>query len=382
MKYSFIGSLFSIPLWFLGKIWGTPSFWCARYNFFIFVTGLITIWWILKDHVPRKILVHFILIMTVCSMFPYHQRFNYGEMFSAITMALGLALFSTDRKKIGSLMLILSTANTPASLPALIAVSVLLCLCSQKWRYMLVPALALVCILTESYIKFGSFFHTGYENDAGYKTIMPFSGMTGFSYPFFLGIISILFSFGKGLLFFAPGLFLPVRKYIPDNKPLTIFYISSVIYTIVLIIVYSKWWAWYGGWFWGPRFFLYASVPASLAISVLLARASSIPSLFGCSLALLMSTWCGICGMVYMECDLAPICQSNKYFFEFLNWYVPEYSVLFRPFVVAIPLSSQQIILLVYAILVFIYLAYPVLKKLNELFYSEYINLKIQDMKI
>ena len=41
---------------------------------------------------------------------------------------------------------------------------------------------------------------------------MPYSGRQGFSYPFFLGLISILFSFGKGLIWFSPGLLLPVRR--------------------------------------------------------------------------------------------------------------------------------------------------------------------------
>ena len=46
----------------------------------------------------------------------------------------------------------------------------------------------------------------------GIKTIMPYSGRPGFSYPFLFGLLSILFSFGNGLLFFTPGLLLPIRK--------------------------------------------------------------------------------------------------------------------------------------------------------------------------
>ena len=87
------------------------------------------------------------------------------------------------------------------------------------------------------------------------------------------GLLSILFSFGKGLIFFVPGLLLPVRgllrKAAPDLQ-LDIYgiYLLWVAFVVGLILVYSPWWAWYGGWFWGPRFFLFACIPASFAIAL------------------------------------------------------------------------------------------------------------------
>ena len=53
-----------------------------------------------------------------------------------------------------------------------------------------------------------SAFSSGYENNHGYQTLLPYSGLPGFSYPPFYGVLSMLLSFGKGLLFFAPGLVL------------------------------------------------------------------------------------------------------------------------------------------------------------------------------
>ena len=41
----------------------------------------------------------------------------------------------------------------------------------------------------------------------GFRTALPYSGQPGFSYPFFFGVLSVLFAFGRGLVFFAPGLF-------------------------------------------------------------------------------------------------------------------------------------------------------------------------------
>jgi hypothetical protein len=37
---------------------------------------------------------------------------------------------------------------------------------------------------------------------------MPYTGRPGFSYPFLFGVLGILFSFGRGLAFFAPALWL------------------------------------------------------------------------------------------------------------------------------------------------------------------------------
>ena len=62
-------------------------------------------------------------------------------------------------------------------------------------------------ILLEAWIRRGSPFATGYENERGLRTLLPYSGLPGFTYPFVLGVLSSLFSFGKGLLFFAPGCF-------------------------------------------------------------------------------------------------------------------------------------------------------------------------------
>src|SRR6185437_9984369 len=73
--------------------------------------------------------------------------------------------------------------------------------------------------------------------------------------------------------FFTPGLFLPVRRYLlaqgNENGPrLYTLYLLWLAFVGGMLLVYAHWWAWYGGWFWGPRFFLFASLPAALALAV------------------------------------------------------------------------------------------------------------------
>src|SRR6266446_9569328 len=41
MPYSIVGPAFSSPLWFLGKLYQTSEWWCARYNLIVFVIGLL-----------------------------------------------------------------------------------------------------------------------------------------------------------------------------------------------------------------------------------------------------------------------------------------------------------------------------------------------------
>src|SRR5437660_6092548 len=106
---------------------------------------------------------------------------------------------------------------------------------------------------------------------------MPYSGRPGFSYPFFFGLLSILFSFGDGLLFYVPGLLLPIRKTLskwPQDQKINLYQVYTlwICFVAGLILVYSSWWNWSGSVFWGPRFFLFACIPASFALPVCLMR--------------------------------------------------------------------------------------------------------------
>ena len=51
------------------------------------------------------------------------------------------------------------------------------------------------------------------------------------------------------------------RRLVPGRRAVTL----MLVFTAGLVLVYSKWWAWYGGLAWGPRFFLFAAVPRLVA---------------------------------------------------------------------------------------------------------------------
>ena len=91
-------------------------------------------------------------------------------------------------------------------------VSIVLTLQDRQLRNLILPVAAVGLILMENTVRHGSPMATGYIQEYGFKTVMPYSGLPGFSYPFLFGLISILFSFGKGLVWYFPGLLLGVRK--------------------------------------------------------------------------------------------------------------------------------------------------------------------------
>src|SRR5947209_7189724 len=76
-----------------------------------------------------------------------------------------------------------------------------------------------------------------------------------------------------------------------------------------MILVYSSWWAWYGGWFWGPRFFLFASIPASFALAVRLHyRNTTLGINLLTAIVFILSVWVGINGAIYDSRMLEGIC--------------------------------------------------------------------------
>lgn len=91
-------------------------------------------------------------------------------------------------------------------------------------------------------------------------------GGEGFSTPFWYGLAGQLFSPTRGVLFFIPTFFcgavLLFRRF--SKGAAQNFIILSLLYSGLLVLVYSTWWAWHGGLYWGPRFFLPLSVFGAL----------------------------------------------------------------------------------------------------------------------
>ena len=342
MAYSMIGPLASAPLWWLGRSIGTSEWWCARFNFAVFAIGLVCFYRALTPAVDRRTILQFLLLLAIGSMFPHHDSRYYGEVFTAVLVAVGIAFVAMKQQAWGWILAIAGVSNTPAALPGLALASAWLAFRRRRLALVAPVVVALAVVLLESWIRRGSPFITGYEDNQGATTVLPFSGRPGFSYPFAFGLLSILFSFGKGLLWFAPGLVLAVNRRSAVRAADKDLVVAWLLFLTGLVVTYSKWWAWYGGDFWGPRFFLFASIPAAYFIAQWLGspRGSARVEVAGLA-CLAWSVWVGINGLVF-GFEQPAICSENHYALELLCWYTPEYSALFRPFAAPRSLSGAD----------------------------------------
>lgn len=112
---------------------------------------------------------------------------------------------------------------------------------------LLIIGLSVTLFLIYNYLRYGQFLNFGYQGEG-------FSGDIG------VGLHGLLFSFGRGLLFFSPVTVLCLlsfgftfRKLEP---PLRYSLVLVPVVFICYLLLYSKWYSWEGGHCWGPRFLL------------------------------------------------------------------------------------------------------------------------------
>jgi hypothetical protein len=362
-KFPLIGSVPSIPLMLLGRLGDSTEFWVSRYNVIVYAAGLRLLYLLMRGRLPNDVLAAFLLLLGTTGMLPNSLTGFGAETFSAMTVGTGLAAWSTGRWKTGTVLLGVGVANLPASF-----VGLALAMGWWAWRMKRMRALAPLALsaglwLLENTLRHKSALSNGYENDHGFQTFLPFSGLPGFSYPTFFGVPSLLFSFGKGLLFFAPGLFLFFGRGLEALRSVNQVMTLWMLYLGGMVLVYGSWWAWYGGFTWGPRFLIFASLPASLLLAAQVRRPPrSLLAVTAVLAALVLSLWVGIDGQVFGRFAQAP-CQANHYYLESFCWYVPEFSVLWTPFVFGGQLWWPHYVLIAYAVGVTAYVAYPLLRQ-------------------
>ena len=354
-KFSSIQMLLAIPLYHLGSIFHAPELWVGYFNFIVFGFAVLALWFLLAKDQRFTI----IILLMSASMLPHHIRYFYGELLSVTTVMIGLLCLIQRKHIFAAILLGLGTAQTPATIPALGLVVVYLCIKERKIWYGFYLAVPILITFGDNWFKYSTPFFSAYlqAGEHGAKTVMPYSGLPGFSYPLFFGLLSVLFSFGKGLSFFAPGLFFRWKLNHPsksNTKPSSTIDIL-LVFLLGLILTYSRWWGWYGGQFWGPRYLLFASIPACFILAHQSRQGGMTPTRhFAYIVALIFSYWVCLQGYIYGNSDLA-ICGDNKSELELLCWYVPEFSPLFRQFVVGF--KNYQPIRLIYALWTFCSLA-------------------------
>lgn len=376
VKLSLIQVFLSLPLAFAAKLFGlAPALGVSYFNFLAFLVLSTSILVSLQRIYSTRVAIITLLILLSSSVLPHHLQLYFGEVFSAFTICAGL-LISSNRYIWATLLVGLGIANTPALLPA--AVIGALILLKKRPTLLLAVFLATTLIFFENYFKYGSLSHSPYllSQEKGIQTLLPYSGKSGFSYPIFFGALSILLSFGKGIIFYIPNLLIFSNNALIKKMHLANIYGVALIFSAATgILVYSKWWAWYGGDFWGPRFFLILAIPAAIAAAV---EINSIKNISGSRAffilgLLVVATWVGIDGVIFGQFHME-LCTSNNFQYEMLCWYTPEFSALWRPFVVlnwqelmSQVIYSQRFMFALWQALIFIYLIFLTAISLREI---------------
>ena len=357
--FSLVMPLASTPFLLLGKVIASPEWWAARFNVIVVALGTVVAFRLVRGRGQGELVRRTVLVLAFASFLTSGLRGYGAEVFSATLIALGIVALATGRRVGGWSAIVVAVANTPPALAGLVLVSLAELVRTRRVRTLLPVAAAALLIMAEDWARRGGPFDTGYAGDHGVVNLLPYSGRPGFSYPLVFGVVSILFSFGRGLIFFMPGLLLwfgaRTRKLAADCRSTVVL---LLLFVAGLVLVYAKWWAWYGGLVWGPRFFTFAAVPASLLIAVRLRHAGASLVADGVTLAVLAwSAWVAVSGAIADLVSYANFCSQNGYSVEPYCWYSPEYSPLGHPLVAFPTLTTSTAIVVAYCVLVFFYLA-------------------------
>ena len=336
IKFSLVQPILSLPLAWLAKIAGRPEETIVAYfNLLVFVIGSTYLYKLAAERYSPRIARISLLVLGCASMAPHHLQWYYGEVLTSIFLSIGV-LSLKQKPIVSTLMFALGVANTPALVPVFSLIATLYIWRGQGWQPIAGAGCAIAITIVENIIKYGSVRESPYLSDLdhGFHTVLPYSGQPGFSYPLFFGVLSIIASFGKGLVFYIPGTLLffvaSIRKNLGGSAS-DCFFLAA--FTALTIVFYAKWWAWYGGGFWGPRFFLFLCFPSSLLIGLTIVNGESRRGVLAFVLtALLLSIWVGVDGYLFGQAAM-DACWVNNYAQESLCWYTPEFSALWHPFV-------------------------------------------------
>ena len=360
-RYSLVMPLVSSPLLLLGEAVRSPEWWAAHFNVFVVAAGALAVFGLLRDRVDGSLLRRTLLVLLFASFLTSRLRDYNAEVLTATLLTVGIVLLAVrGRTAAGWTAIVIGVVNTPAAIVGMTLAAAAQAVRTRRLRHLLAPLVAVALIMGEAWIRRGGPLTTGYEGDRGFRTVLPYSGEPGFSYPLLLGLLSILFSLGRGLVFFMPGLLLwlsdRTRALLREHA-----YAVGLMLLVVcgLVLVYAKWWAWYGGITWGPRFFVFAAVPASVLIAVRLVHAAELG--FGNALTLLvltLSAWVGVSGAI-ADLSTLDFCIRDDAALESLCWYTPEFSPLWQPLVDFPGLTWRTAALAAYCVVVFVYLAAP-----------------------
>jgi hypothetical protein len=290
--YSLFLPILAGPLYFLGRALGQPDLTVAYTNLAIFTVALPVAFVALRGPLGAGTARRFLLLLLVGTMFTHHLTAFYAEVAAAIFCGAGLWGVAEQRRW-GWPLVVLGAVSTPALLAPLALVCAVRAFEARRVQNLWPLVLGAALYLAESRLRRGTFSSEWYlqSRAAG-------SACMGFCNPLLPGVASILASFRKGLIFYVPALFLPLRSS-SVTPAVQRWRRSMLLFTAGMVLIYAKWWDWSGDWFWGPRFFLFASLPAALTLSVRLRERAGTPSMLLTLMVTVVSLGVGLDGALF-----------------------------------------------------------------------------------
>lgn len=257
-----------------------------------------------------------------------------SDLFSACLVAIGmsLAIDNTDTRKnnyAGMAMTVIGVANSPILLIPITVISLFDVYRRRQWTFLAIPLMSVVLIAGEASITSGSMQLTKYGSEGGAENLLPWGVVENFGYPILFGSTAVLFSLGRGIVFYIPAIWF-MMSVSPSRHSGVSHRISLSM--LILVPVYGSWWAWYGGVTFGPRFFLLLALSvAPVAARVLAGQLSPAQRVAGVS-AVLIGSWVAAAGVVFGVTPAAfDLCVAEGFRFEPMCWYSAEYSSLLAP---------------------------------------------------
>lgn len=348
-RFSLVMPLFSVPVLLLGRVVMSPIWWASHFNVILVASGSLVAYRLLRGRVDARLFRLTILVLLFASYGTDELRNYDAETFTATLVTLGIICLATERHVIaGWAAIILGVVNTPATVIALGLMALTWTVRKRELRHLIPAAAAYALIMGEAWLRRGGPFISGYQ------------GQPGFDGSALIGVISILFSYGRGLMFYMPGLLLWLdrrRRQLVSARggaALALAFIAG------LVVAYARWWAWYGGIAWGPRFFLFAIIPASVLLAAGIWQAGQSPAADAITLCvLIVSAWVSIASVVTNITRALDFCKTDGFRREFYCWYVPQRSTLYVPLQHFPSLSLPVAVVTLFCYGVLAYLAAP-----------------------
>ncbi len=337
IKYSIVLSAVAVVPYRLGRAIGLGQWTIDQFVLLVWVAWSLLIGARLHALRGTKFAVG-VVTLTTFSMFSLYVTGFNAEAFALMLVSYGALLTldggRTRTRAIGAAVMAVGAACIPVQVFALGVVGVVMLVRRRNPWFVGAAVAAAAMVVADATWSNGHLSFSKYvEDEIGrFSELLPWGNVARFGYPLVFGLVGILFSFGRGLVWFQPGLFLRSVRTSDDTDVVRTWRRTLTLLVIVMVPLYSKWWAWYAGFAFGPRFFLLGVVPAAVVVTERLQSAHRLGAWMLGALLALWSAWVSIAGSVFYMLPAANRqCRIEHFRYEPLCWFFPEYSALLGP---------------------------------------------------